>query len=342
MAKRGAHPTELADLFGARFVASVEVEDGRRMAESLVKQLTGGERVRARYMHRDFFEFEPTHKVALVANHRPEVRGTDHAIWRRIKLVPFDVTIPDEERDERLPEKLRDELPGILAWMVEGCLLWQREGLGEPEEVRAATAGYQADMDVLAGFLEERCAVRPEARVGASPLWKEWKEWCEENGEKPGTQTKFGMRLKERGFEKKKSGTVTWFGVGLRSNYPDDDGPDSSGKKHPEAESRINKPNSADSEKHPDSYPPQDNKSQGNSLHKADKPQNHPQLSGSPELSEQTDKAKGPAEGSADPRGWPHHLVGCPCEDCTSRFNGFRTRGDGTPEPEAWDDGMEF
>jgi putative DNA primase/helicase len=98
LAKRGSHPTELADLFGARLVASVEVEDGRRLAESLVKQLTGGDRIKARRMREDFWEFAPTHKVFLAANHKPVVRGTDHAIWRRIKLVPFDVVIPKGNR----------------------------------------------------------------------------------------------------------------------------------------------------------------------------------------------------------------------------------------------------
>jgi P4 family phage/plasmid primase-like protien len=124
LAKRGSHPTELADLFGARLVASVEVEDGRRLAESLVKQLTGGDRIKARRMREDFWEFAPTHKVFLAANHKPVVRGTDHAIWRRIKLVPFDVVIPKGEQDSRLPKKLRAELPGILAWAVHGCLEW--------------------------------------------------------------------------------------------------------------------------------------------------------------------------------------------------------------------------
>src|SRR5215204_462053 len=113
LAKRGAHPTELTDLFGRRFVACSETDDGRRLAESLVKQLTGRDRIRARRMREDYWEFEPTHTVFLATNHRPEVRGTDHAIWRRIKLAPFEVTIPEAEQDKRLVEKLRKELPGI-------------------------------------------------------------------------------------------------------------------------------------------------------------------------------------------------------------------------------------
>jgi putative DNA primase/helicase len=228
LAKKGSHPTELADLLGARLVASVEVEDGRRMAESLIKQLTGGERVKARYMRQDFFEFDPTHKAFLVANHKPEIRGTDHAIWRRIKLVPFDVTIPDTEKDERLPEKLRDELPGILAWAVEGCLLWQGEGLGEPEEVKTATEGYRAEMDVLAAFIEDRCFVGDRASALASRLWEEYRDWCGENGEDAGTQHKFGRRLRERGFERTlQSGTrkKMWRGIGLHDpTQPPDTG----------------------------------------------------------------------------------------------------------------------
>jgi putative DNA primase/helicase len=226
--KQGTHPTELADLFGARFVPSIEVEDGRRMAESLVKQLTGGDKIKGRFMRQDFWEFHPTHKVFLVANHRPTVRGTDHAIWRRIKMVPFDVTIPKEEQDPRLPEKLGEELPGILAWAVRGCLQWQREGLGEPEEVRSATEGYRAEMDVLGAFIDERCVESPRAKAGATPLYEEYTDWCTTMGEGAETQTRFGKRLAERGFEKvrdPKSRRWTWHGIGLQDPHlPDDEG----------------------------------------------------------------------------------------------------------------------
>jgi putative DNA primase/helicase len=227
LAKRTAHPTELADLFGARFVASVEVEDGRRFAESLVKQLTGGDRIKARYMRQDFFEFDPTHKVFLVANHKPEVRGTDHAIWRRIKLVPFDVTIPKAEQDPRLPELLRAELPGILAWMVAGCLDWRREGLGEPEEVSKATAEYRAEQDVLAAFITDRCVVRPGAMAQASDLYSAYKQWCADAGEEPVKQRAFGMSLTERRFKRTPRNGRTWYeGIGLRTDRPDPDTPE--------------------------------------------------------------------------------------------------------------------
>jgi len=130
MVRKGeAHPTERADLHGKRFVSCVEAGEGRRLAEALVKELTGGDRVRARRMREDFWEFSPSHKIWLAANHKPVVRGTDHAIWRRIKLVPFTVTIPDHQQDRDLPNKLKGELSGILNWAVMGCTEWQAEGL---------------------------------------------------------------------------------------------------------------------------------------------------------------------------------------------------------------------
>lgn len=200
LSKRGAHPTELADLKGARLVASVEVEDGRRMAESLVKQLTGGERIKARYLHRDFFEFAPTHKLFLAANHKPEVQGTDHAIWRRVKLIPFEVTIPDEEQDPHFSEKLQAELPGILSWAVRGCLDWQSEGLGEPEKVKDATQEYRAENDVLADFMRESCVIAPNVWCVFADLYGSYERWCEESGEQAESKRKFSARLRERGY----------------------------------------------------------------------------------------------------------------------------------------------
>jgi putative DNA primase/helicase len=219
VAKKGSHPTELADLFGMRLVASIEVEDGSRLAESLVKQLTGGDRVKARRMRQDFWEFEPTHKVLMACNHKPQVRGTDNAIWRRIRLVPFTETIPPAEQDKQLPEKLRAEASGILAWAVEGCLEWRREGLQEPEEVRRATAGYRSEMDVLGAFLRDCCELGAEHNIAVKDLYGAYKFWCEENGERPETQRRFGSRLTERGgFERYRGGVDgghRWRGVRL-------------------------------------------------------------------------------------------------------------------------------
>jgi putative DNA primase/helicase len=214
--KHGAHPTELADLKGARFVASIEVEEGKRLAESLVKQMTGGDRIKARFMRQDYFEFDPTHKIWLAANHRPVVRGTDHAIWRRIKLVPFEVTIPEPEQDPKLPEKLRAELPGILAWVVRGCLEWQREGLGEPEEVRSATESYRADMDPIGEFLEEMCILNENAWTAASELRRGYLGWAKDAGENPLDWHAVTDRLKERGCrEKRRHVGRGWQGIEL-------------------------------------------------------------------------------------------------------------------------------
>jgi putative DNA primase/helicase len=219
IAKRGAHPTELADLFGMRFVTSIEVEDGRRFAESLVKQLTGGDRVRARRMRQDFWEFDPTHTVFLATNHKPEVRGTDNAIWRRIRLIPFTETIRSDEQDKKLPEKLRAELPGIIAWGVEGCLEWQLDGLQAPEEVRQATGEYRSEMDVIGAFLNECCVLGKEKNVSAGDLYRAYGEWCKDAGETQDKQRKFGGKLTERGrFERYRggaSGGHRWQGVDL-------------------------------------------------------------------------------------------------------------------------------
>jgi putative DNA primase/helicase len=212
-----SHPTEVADLFGARLVVATETEAGRRLAENLVKQLTGGDRLKARFMRQDFFEFGATHKIWLATNNKPVVKGTDYAIWRRIKLVPFTVTIPPEERDKSLPDKLLQELPGILAWAVKGCLEWQARGLDEPAEVTAATNAYRDEQDVLGSFISDCCVVQPWAKVSARDLYRAYMKWCEENGEHPLAQRNFGMRLAERGFLSKKgtAGRYFWESIGL-------------------------------------------------------------------------------------------------------------------------------
>ena len=214
-------PNDVARLKGARFVAASETEEGRRLAESLVKDLTGQDTITARFMRAEWFDFEPTHKLWLSTNHKPEIRGTDTAIWRRIRLVPWTVTIPPAQQDKKLAAKLRDELPGILAWIVQGCLEWQREGLRPPDEVRRATGRYRAEMDVLAAFIDEECVVSDHATATAKALYSAYKAWCDENGEKPETQRRFGGRLKERGFENGKitsgphKGHIQWYGIGL-------------------------------------------------------------------------------------------------------------------------------
>ena len=210
------HPTERADLWGKRFVAAIETEHGRKLAEVFVKEATGGDPIRARRMREDFWEFQPTHKVILATNHKPVITGTDTAIWERLKLVPFTVTIPEGERDTTLPEKLEQELPGILNWALQGCALWQQHGLGTPEEVRQATAGYQSEMDVLGQFLEDCCLVGPHYRVKASDLYEAYRQWCHEQGETAEVQRTWGMGLTERGYENGKvQGRYWWKGIAL-------------------------------------------------------------------------------------------------------------------------------
>jgi len=198
-----SHPTERADLFGRRFVATIETEDGKRLAESLVKQLTGGEAVRARRMYQNFFEFLPTYKLFLAANHLPIIRGTDHAIWRRIKMLPFLVTIAESEKDQHLKDKLEIELPGILAWSVRGCRQWMLHGLGEPDEVRQATAMYQTEMDLIGEFIGECCKVHPELRGTTESLFSAYVAW---SGDKLTTKKAFGKRLEQKGYPSCKGG----------------------------------------------------------------------------------------------------------------------------------------
>ena len=202
---------------GTRLAVALESEEGRRLNESLVKWLTGGDKLKARFMRQDFFEFSPTHKIWFATNHRPVIRGTDNAIWRRIRLIPFSVTIPPEERDRNLCEKLSGELSGILNWAVEGCLAWQSEGLGEPDEVRKATDTYRADMDLIGEFINATCIISSASEVRASALYQRYQTWCAENGEHTLAQRNFGMRLTERGFirQRRSGGFHIWHGINI-------------------------------------------------------------------------------------------------------------------------------
>lgn len=218
--RAGGVPNDLARLAGARLVCAVETGEGRRLAEGLVKQMTGRDTVAARYLFREYFEFRPQFKLWLAANHKPTIRGTDNAIWDRIRLIPFTVTIPEAERDPGLPERLRSELPGILRWALQGALAWQRdEGLHAPDEVRAATMAYRGEMDILAKYLDERCTLANWATVSAREIYRAYTRWAEENGERVLTQTKFGLQLTERGFVKSRCGTgaIIYKGITLKN-----------------------------------------------------------------------------------------------------------------------------
>ena len=155
----------------------------------------------------------------MAANHKPIIRGTDEAIWRRVLLVPFDVTIPPKEVDRNLKAKLNEERAGILAWMVRGCIKWQRDGLKPPEAVIAATKEYRAEMDVIAAFIDECCVINADARVVIGDLYRAYKKWAEANGETVDNQRSFGMRMNERNFERDRfhHGTWVYHGIGLLS-----------------------------------------------------------------------------------------------------------------------------
>jgi putative DNA primase/helicase len=192
---------DLAQLAGARLVVSIELEEGKRLAEALVKQLTGGDSITARFLRREYFTYRPVFTPLIVANHKPEIRGTDYAIWRRVKLVPFTVTFAPDKQDGTLEHTLRGELPGILAWCVQGALAVQRgPRLTDPEAVSRATADYRTEMDTLAGFLEECCELGETFTDHTGHLYGSYKTWAERNGEHALTLQTFARRLTERGF----------------------------------------------------------------------------------------------------------------------------------------------
>lgn len=214
--RRGDSATnDLAALAGARLVSASESTEGARLAEGLVKALTGGEAIRARFLFREFFEYTPTFKLWLGTNHKPRVRGNDHAIWRRIRLIPFRVTIPDSEQDKTLQAKLRLELPGILNWAIEGCLAWQRFGLESPAAVVSATDEYRREQDRLGQWIDECCAVSPHAIGRTSALHQDYRRWAEGRSEQPMSLTAFSLALGERGFEKQEGRHAAYRGIGL-------------------------------------------------------------------------------------------------------------------------------
>ena len=210
------HPTDLAMLRGARMVTAQETEEGRRWAEARIKAMTGGDPITARFMRQDFFTFDPRFKLLIAGNHRPGLRNVDEAIRRRFNLIPFAVRIAPEKRDHTLPEKLRAEWPGILAWAIRGCLEWQRGGLRPPAAVVDATAEYLEAEDATQAWLDECCIVDKGLELGSTPLFASWKGWAERAGEQPGSQKRFSQNLSARGFEAARlpSGAASFRGIG--------------------------------------------------------------------------------------------------------------------------------
>jgi len=207
---------DIADLRGARFVSAIEAESGQRLAESIVKQMTGGDTLKARFLFSEYFEFKPTFKICLAANHKPVIRGNDHAIWRRIRLIPFTVTIPEKERDLRLLQKLKAEASGILNWLLIGCAEWQKNGLGMTDSVKTATEAYRDEMDTLSDFISDCCLIDQMCQTTKQELYERYEKWCGENGEEPLKKRTFGVKMTERGFSEDRDMRARfWKGIGI-------------------------------------------------------------------------------------------------------------------------------
>lgn len=216
--------TDIARLAGARLVITSEAESNHKLAEGLVKQITGGDTVTARHLYQEEFEFAPQFKLFLATNRPPNIEGTDEGIWRRIHLIPFEVTFPPDKRDKTLPDKLQAELRGVLAWAVRGCLEWQKDGLQPPESVLAATKEYRAESDVVAQFIDDCCSLDSEASIVAKDLYGSYQTWCEENGEGLVSKSVFGQRLKSRSLKQTRTKQVrSWSGIRLKDLSDDFD-----------------------------------------------------------------------------------------------------------------------
>jgi putative DNA primase/helicase len=211
--------SDLARLQGARLVTASEAEQQKHLADALIKQLTGEDTIVARYLYQEYIEFQPTFKIWLAANDRPKARGDDAALWRRVQLIPFAVTIPPAEQDKNLTDKLLLELPGILAWAVEGCLAWQQApgGLIPPAEVVQATEDYRAEMDAIGRFIRDRCTTGTDLRVTPHDLYASYAEWCQSEGESPVSAKVLGEEMSRRGYPGTKRGGVRYrSGLALR------------------------------------------------------------------------------------------------------------------------------
>jgi len=211
------HPTGLADLRGVRFAAGSELPADSDVNEPLLKRLVGGDRVTARRMHKDFFEFRSTAKLMLAVNSKPGIEGQDHGIWRRIRVLPFDVTIPENERDKHLLDKLKAEADGILWWAVQGCLGWQWGGLGTPAKVSEASSQYREDMDAVGHFLADTYERDANATISFAALFSSYESWCEQTSEEALSKRAFAARLDELGFAKDRGAGNSAARKGLRS-----------------------------------------------------------------------------------------------------------------------------
>jgi len=207
---------DLARLKGARLVTAVEAEVNRHLAESLIKQMTGGDKVTARFLWGEYFDFFPEFKLIIAANHKPNITGQDLAIWRRIHLIPFDVTIPEDQVDRDLQTNLKAEASGILNWMLAGCQEWRRAGLQVPQKVKDATETYKGDQDIVGEFLTAKSyVIDPAGSVSSADLFRDYKEWAEEQGDRALNRRELAIKLNDKGFKADKGakGVRVWRGL---------------------------------------------------------------------------------------------------------------------------------
>lgn len=222
MKKNGDQSNDIARLRGMRLVTTSEVEQGEALSESLIKQITGEDELTARFLYGEYFSFRPTFKIFMATNHKPKIKGSDNGIWRRIKLIPFTVTIPPEQRDKNLGAKLKAEASGILNWMLRGYAKWKEEGLKDPAVVREANEEYRDDMDSVGAFIRECLNVDAtnQMRLPNKNIYEVYLKWTSENNESPLTQKGLATRLQEKGFSKKSSnGLRYWEGLSIKVEW---------------------------------------------------------------------------------------------------------------------------
>ena len=217
--REGAHPTGQMDLMGRRLAVITETDEGRKFAEGTMKRLTGGDTIKARYMRMDFVEFEPSHTAVLVTNHLPNVSGDDPAVWRRLRVIPFDVTIPEGQRDPELPERLQGAADEVLTWCIRGWAEYRQIGLAEPKQVLARTDEYRADSDVLARFIADECVTVPTVKMVTTRLYEAWQQWRASEGVPEMSVRSFGQALDRHGYPAVKGtgGTRYRQGIALRT-----------------------------------------------------------------------------------------------------------------------------
>ena len=222
MKKNSEQTNDLARLKNARLVIASEAEENKPMSESLIKQITGGDKISARFLYGEYFDFFPTFKIFMATNHKPKISGGDNGIWRRIKLIPFTVSIPEEKRDRYLTEKLMEENSGILNWLLEGFRMWEKEGLHEPDSVREANEEYRFDMDIVENFITDCLDIDAslQERVLNGELFETFRKWCEKNNETVLSQRKFTSKLKEKNYEQFPSnGSRWWRGFSIKNEW---------------------------------------------------------------------------------------------------------------------------